>query len=132
MPSSSCTYPPHIIFQRHGRLGLFHYAQQLFENEVKVIEIEKMAGSEPSEKTDYLLRHKIYGVVPLDPLQLDCHPQKIAPDEILKLLWQNEPIQPNLFEQSADDFIEPVFKNLSSIPHNKKGINNYLVNYYHH
>ncbi|NBH74715.1 DUF4123 domain-containing protein [Rodentibacter pneumotropicus] len=102
--------PLTLFFQRHGRLGLFHYAQQLFENEVKVIEIEKMAGSEPSEKTDYLLRHKIYAVVPLDPLQLDCHPQKIAPDEILKLLWQNEPIQPNLFEQSADDFIEPVFK----------------------
>ncbi|OOF78419.1 hypothetical protein BKG96_05735 [Rodentibacter caecimuris] len=111
------THHPHLapipltlFFQRHGRLGLLHYAQQLSANEVKVIEIEKMIDAIPPEKTDYLLRHKIYGVVPLDPMQMDCYPEKIAPDEILKLLWQNEPIQPNLFEQSADDFIEPVFK----------------------
>ncbi|OOF80189.1 DUF4123 domain-containing protein [Rodentibacter caecimuris] len=111
------TYHPHLapipltlFFQRHGRLGLLHYAQQLSANEVKVIEIEKMIDAIPPEKTDYLLRHKIYGVVPLEPMQMDCYPEKIAPDEILKLLWQNEPIQPNLFEQSADDFIEPVFK----------------------
>lgn len=111
------THYPHLapilltlFFQRHGRLGLLHYSQQLSVNEVRVIEIDKMIDAKPPEKTDYLLRHEIYGVVPLDPMQMDCHPEKIAPDELLKLLWQNEPIQPNLFEQSADDFIEPVFR----------------------